>query len=74
LINAAFERWAGARGGEDRGILAVSMRNSTLQHYDTIEIIALRAETASLFGQSTTSELPQCLQPKSFGARSSSLY
>jgi hypothetical protein len=33
-----------------------SMRKSTLQHYDTIEIIAFRVETASLFAQSTTSE------------------
>jgi hypothetical protein len=32
------------------------MRKSTLQHYDTIEIIALRREIASLSAQSTTSE------------------
>jgi hypothetical protein len=32
------------------------MRKSTLQHYDTTEIVALRAETASLSAQSTTSE------------------
>ena len=32
------------------------MKNSTLEHYDTTEIVALRAETTSLSAQSTTSK------------------
>src|SRR5215469_18579252 len=39
-------------------MLVVSMQNSTLQHYDAREVIALRSEIASLSAQSTSREPP----------------
>ena len=74
LIDSAFERWAVAHGGRDRCILAVQCE--TLRCNTTIRWKSLHsAEKARLCLRSQQpANVPRCLQPKSFGAQSSSLH